>query len=61
MMVLEDSDVIDINSCLSAESRVEDQKLNQTTALLLFGWVFGFQLGFRQTQALINTYFITIF
>ena len=26
-----------------------------------FGWVFGVQLGLRQTQALINTYFITIF
>ena len=27
----------------SAEGRVEYQKLNQTTALLLFGWVFGVQ------------------
>ena len=30
---------------MSAEGRVEHQKLNQTTALLLFGWVFGVQLG----------------
>ena len=28
----------------SAEGQVEHQKLNQTTALLLFGWVFGVQL-----------------
>ena len=28
----------------SAESRVENKKLNQTAALLSFGWVFGFQL-----------------
>ena len=27
-----------------AEGRVENQKLNQTAALLSFGWVFGFQL-----------------
>ena len=29
-----------------AEGRVEHQKLNQTTALLLFGWVFGVQLDY---------------
>ena len=29
---------------VSAEGRVEKQKLNQTAALLSFGWVFGFQL-----------------
>ena len=29
---------------MSAEGRVEHQKLNETTALLLFGWVFGVQL-----------------
>ena len=29
--------------------------------MLLFGWVFVVQLGLRQTRALINTYFITIF
>ena len=27
-----------------AEGQVEHQKLNQTTALVLFGWVFGVQL-----------------
>ena len=36
-------------------NRVEHQKLNQTTAELSFGWVFGVQLGHRQTQALIKT------
>ena len=30
-------------------NRVENQKLNQTTAELPFGLVFGFQLGPRQT------------
>ena len=35
--------------------RVEHQKLNQTTAELSFGWVFGVQLGLRQTQSLIKT------
>ena len=29
---------------VSAEGRVENQKLNQAAALLSFGWVFGFQL-----------------
>ena len=29
---------------VSAEGRVENQKLNQTAAPLSFGWVFGFQL-----------------
>ena len=29
---------------MSAEGRVEHQKLNQTAALLSFGWVFGVQL-----------------
>ena len=29
---------------VSAEGRVEHQKLNQTAALLSFGWVFGVQL-----------------
>ena len=29
---------------VSAEGRVEHQNLNQTAALLSFGWVFGFQL-----------------
>ena len=36
-------------------NRVEHQKLNQTTAELSFGWVFGVQLGLRQTEALITT------
>ena len=36
-------------------NRVENQKLNLTTAELPFGWVFGFQLGLLQTQSLINT------
>ena len=40
-------------------NRVEHQKLNQTTAELPFCWVFGVQLGLRQTQALINTNCIT--
>ena len=31
-------------------NRVENQKLNQTTAELPFGWLFGFQLGLRQTK-----------
>ena len=31
---------------VSAEGRVEHQKLNQTTALLLFGRVFGVQLDY---------------
>ena len=29
---------------VTAEGQVENQKLNQTAALLSFGWVFGFQL-----------------
>ena len=29
---------------MSAEGRVENQKLNQTAALLSVGWVFDFQL-----------------
>ena len=41
-------------------NRVEHQKLNQTTAELPFGWVFGVQLGLRQIQALINTNHQTI-
>ena len=36
-------------------NRVENQKLNQTTAELPFGWVFGVKLGLRQTHALIKT------
>ena len=41
-------------------NRVEHQKLNQVTAELPPGWVFGVQLGLRQTQALINTYHIIL-
>ena len=41
-------------------NRVEHQKLNQTTAELSFGWVFGVQLGLRQTQALISTNYIIV-
>ena len=33
---------------MCAEGRVENQKLNQTTALVLFRWVFGFQLDFLE-------------
>ena len=33
---------------MSAEGRVENQKLNQTAALLSFGWVFGFQLDWLE-------------
>ena len=36
-------------------NRVEHQKLNQVTAELPPGWVFGVQLGLRQTEALIKT------
>ena len=43
-MILDDGHAIGINQWLSAEGRVENQKLNQTAALLSFGWVFGFQL-----------------
>ena len=36
-------------------NRVEHQKLNQEAAELPPGWVFGVQLGLRQTQSLIKT------
>ena len=39
---------------VSAEGRVEHQKLNQTTALLLFGWVFGVQLDSLEKSVLAN-------
>ena len=35
-------------------NRVEHQKLNQEAAELPPGWVFGVQLGLRQTQAMIK-------
>ena len=39
---------------VSAEGRVEHQKLNKTTALLLFGWVFGVQLDSLEKSVLAN-------
>ena len=36
---------------VSAEGRVEHQKLNQTAALLSFGWVFGVQLDSLEKSA----------
>ena len=35
---------------VSAEGRVENQKLNQTAALQSFGWVFGFQLDLLEKK-----------
>ena len=43
---------------MSAEGRVENQKLNQTAALLSFGWVFGFQLDLLE-KYLINLTVLT--
>ena len=40
---------------VSAEGRVEHQKLNQVAAEVPPGSVFGVQLGLRQTQALNKT------
>ena len=37
---------------VSAEGRVENQKLNKTAALLSFGWVFGFQLDSLEKNVL---------
>ena len=42
-------------------NRVEHQKLNQLAARAASWLSLSVQLGLRQTQALINTYFITIF
>ena len=39
---------------VSAEGQVENQKLNQTTALLLYGWVFGVQLDSLEKSVLAN-------
>ena len=39
---------------MSAEGRVEHQKLNQTTALLLFGWVCGVPLDSLEKSVLAN-------
>ena len=38
---------------MSAEGRVKNQKLNQTAALLSFGWGFGFQIDLLEKN-LIN-------
>ena len=35
---------------VSAEGRVENQKLNQTAALLSFGWVFDIQLDLLEKK-----------
>ena len=35
-----------------AEGRVENQKLNQTAALLSFAWVFGFHLDLLEKNLL---------
>ena len=40
---------------VSAEGRVEHQKLNQTAALLSFGWVFGVQLDLLEKKTGVNT------
>ena len=40
-----------------AEGRVENQKLNQTAALLSFGWVFGFQLDLLEKNLITLTGF----
>ena len=40
---------------VSAEGRVEHQKINQVAALLLPGWVFGVQLSLQQPQVLNKT------
>ena len=40
---------------VSAEGRVEHQKLNQTAALLSFGWVFGLQLDSLEKHLITST------
>ena len=40
---------------VSAEGRVENQKLNQTAALLSFGLVFGFQLDLLEKNLISQT------
>ena len=40
---------------VSAEGQVENQKLNQTAALLSFGWVFGFQLDLLEKHLITLT------
>ena len=49
---------------VSAEGRVKKQKLNQTAALLSFGWVFGFQLDLLEknlTTLLVFTFILLRF
>ena len=46
---------------VSAEGRVENQKLNQTAALLSFGWVFGFQLDLLKKNLITLTGFTFTF
>ena len=41
---------------VSAEGQVENQKLNQTAALLSFGWVFGFQLDSLEKNLITPTW-----
>ena len=40
---------------VSAEGRVENQKLNQTAALQSFGWAFGFQLDLLEKRLITLT------
>ena len=40
---------------VSAEGRVENQKLNQAAVLLSFGWVFGFQLDLLEKNLITLT------
>ena len=42
--------IFEFQNMTKKKPMVEHQKLNQTTAELSFGWVFGVQLGLRQTQ-----------
>ena len=51
---LDDGEVIGTLVSMSAEGRVEYQKFNQTTALLLFGWVFGVQLDSLEKKSLVQ-------
>ena len=44
---------------MSAEGRVENQKLNQTAALLSFGWVFGFQLDSLEKHLITPVFFFS--
>ena len=62
MMVLEDSAEIGIDKSLCLpKAEFNTKSSTKRRRKSSFGWVFGVQLGLRQTQALINTYFSTIF